>query len=148
MLKTYIFCEQGMGEVLACTCDYCGYRSSDEVLNESHMISHITYYEGLPFHGCCYCNDGFINVEDLYNHYQIHMKMTFCCHLCPAKFIRKDILKSHLQSHVNKRIPFKCSMCKYHGTSQDDINCHVTVEHTPLYNRPNEIYKKQLPKNK
>ena len=65
---------------------------------------HETSYNGLPCIGCCYC-DMFLKWGDLYKHFEIHDKFTFCCHLCPDNFISKDLYKQHLQVHVDEKLP-------------------------------------------
>ncbi|XP_022700191.1 zinc finger protein 236-like [Varroa jacobsoni] len=77
---------------------------------------------------CTMCGTVFKNVQLLKRHLQIHVNAPFACTLCPYVSTDKSTLVRHLRTHNGER-PFQCAICKYAFTTKANCERHVRKRH-------------------
>jgi len=56
------------------------------------------------------------------------MKKTFDCIICQAKFLRKDSLKRHMDTHSEEK-KHKCKYCEYQAHQACNLKTHIRNKH-------------------
>jgi hypothetical protein len=90
------------------------------------LMEHQNLHFGNRPYACNLCDKRFAARSNLIQHRMVH-KRPFNCALCNKRFDREDQLKKHLFAHPQSLL--MCSLCKYNGSSQLDINKHMLEAH-------------------
>ena len=80
---------------------------------------------------CYYCGEIFTSFAHLVRHRQHEhkgMPSAQACHLCQAKFTKKNALVTHLLT-VHLKLEFQCKICGRNYNSQSNLGLHMHLKH-------------------
>ncbi|KAH9523931.1 hypothetical protein Btru_047527 [Bulinus truncatus] len=104
-------------------CKLCSHKSKSDQLMLRHLKSH---NNGQMF-VCSDCKFSTIWRKDWKQHLQRHINKQLQCHICAAKFIKKDELDLHLATFHSFSVEankFKCSECDYQARNMTSLREH------------------------
>ncbi|XP_062549059.1 zinc finger protein 184-like [Armigeres subalbatus] len=113
-------------------CRKCGAKYASKATLKQHERSNcgkIAQYQ------CTKCDKAFMSLGGFHNHQQVHnSKRSHVCNICGRGFLRKGILKDHMNSvHANTRF-FKCMLCSKSFASRNIFQAHqLTHTKTKAY---------------
>lgn len=108
-------------------CPTCGKIFCEKIPYERH----ITVHSEVRTEKCSKCPKRFKHYTDLNRHLAIHREdKPFTCDICSMSFTRKEYLRSHNLTHMEKS--FKCHYCSQVFGRKDYVKSHIRRRHPGL----------------
>lgn len=108
-------------------CDLCPLKFKWGVSLNRHKRMHAS---GVDFFPCPLCSKAFTRMKMLQSHLKWHKnEKPFTCHLCPARFVRKDVRDKHvIVVHAGEKA-HKCPLCQKSFGWWSSLSAHMRRVH-------------------
>lgn len=115
---------------LSFVCNYCGCRYQTKSAMKEHMLAKHT---SQPLaHTCQECGKGFLRVQQLKDHMNIHKNIRpYVCLQCEKRFMSQYTLSRHMKC-CGKDIVATCELCGKKFKGQQNLTEHTAAEHRDL----------------